>query len=407
MVDLAFTVAGSFIEVTVWVGAMIGGFAFLQHRLGHRVTAFLLRHWRAGPWLGALAGVIPGCGGAILVVPLFARSRVSFGTLVAALVATMGDASFVMIAANARLAGLVHAVLFTVGVACGIAVDVVGYSPRTRPQPVLDCGCVDLPATRERAHQLCTVAANGARHAMPATVADGPLAVAGGGRAERPASPPSLAMLPRVARLAQRLGVAVTGFWILVAVGITITVPVALRMFEPEAVPRPLPGVDPFLLIGTIGAALAYLVARRARQERLGRRPVPDGNGVAGVLREAAQESARVAVWIAVAFVAIEVATDLGLSIAGALSVAGLAGVLIGALLGLIPGCGPQIVLTGLYLGGTVPFATLIANALSQDGDALLPLLLLDRRSAVIASVLTTIPGLLGGVVVLTFGVSP
>ncbi len=45
-----------------------------------------------------------------------------------------------------------------------------------------------------------------------------------------------------------------------------------------------------------------------------------------------------------------------------------------------------------------VPFAALLANAISQDGDALFPLLAIDRRSSLIATVITTIPALLLGI---------
>lgn len=73
------------------------------------------------------------------------------------------------------------------------------------------------------------------------------------------------------------------------------------------------------------------------------------------------------------------------------------AGPMLGPVAGVIPGCG----------GAIVVIATLLANALSQDGDALLPLLLMDRRSAIIASVVTTIPGLVVGTLVLFLGVAP
>ena len=71
--------------------------------------------------------------------------------------------------------------------------------------------------------------------------------------------------------------------------------------------------------------------------------------------------------------------------------------VLIGALVGLIPGCGPQILFVTLYSRGMLPFAALIANAVSQDGDALFPLLAIDRRSALTATLITTIPALIIG----------
>lgn len=60
--------------------------------------------------------------------------------------------------------------------------------------------------------------------------------------------------------------------------------------------------------------------------------------------------------------------------------------------IGLIPGCAVQIVFTGLYVSGGLPLPTLVANAISQDGDALIPLAALRRHSAALATVVTTVP---------------
>jgi hypothetical protein len=56
--------------------------------------------------------------------------------------------------------------------------------------------------------------------------------------------------------------------------------------------------------------------------------------------------------------------------------------VAIGALVGLIPGCGPQIVVATLFVTGNLPFAAVLANTLSQHGDAIFPLLSSARRTA-------------------------
>lgn len=418
--SVAVPVADAFIQVTVLVAVMVGFFAYLQHRLGARVTRFLLRHWRAGPLLGGLAGVIPGCGGAILVVPLFVRSRVSFGTLVAALVATMGDASFVIIAANPQLALKLHLTLFVAGVGTGYLVDAIGYSPRPKPVEVNSCPCAGLvPAPGQPVHAcaggLAIGTATSPRATSMATVAPATAAERGPVATATLAPPPLGSTLVTVAprplqrwvRLAVGLGPAVLAFWAFVIVGVSVTGAVTLQLWDPLQLPRLIAGVDPFLSVGVGGTLAAAFVAHRARLERRGTEQAPQLVGLAAVLREAAQESARIAVWIAVAFLAIEAATELGFAVAAAISVAGIVGVLVGAGLGLIPGCAPQIVLTGLYASGAVPFATLLANALSQDGDALLPLIMLDRRSAVIASVITTIPGLVLGTAVLVLGVSP
>ena len=56
----------------------------------------LLRKSRAGQLvLGAALGATPGCLGAFTVVSLYSHRAVSFGALVAAMVATSGDEAFV------------------------------------------------------------------------------------------------------------------------------------------------------------------------------------------------------------------------------------------------------------------------------------------------------------------------
>lgn len=197
-------------------------------------------------------------------------------------------------------------------------------------------------------------------------------------------------------------------FWLLVGLGAMVTVPDLVQgVAAAPGTTAPAEGIDPALVIGLAGSFAAAALAhgeRRARRLGLPRREVSD---VVDVLRTSAIESARIAVWVTVAFLAMEAVAILGVSIVAMVSVAGIGGVLVGSALGLVPGCAPQIVLTGLYASGSLPFPTLLANALSQDGDALLPMLLMERRSALIASVITTIPGVLVGSLLLFTGIGP
>ena len=68
---------------------------------------------------------------------------------------------------------------------------------------------------------------------------------------------------------------------------------------------------------------------------------------------------------------------------------------IIAVLVGFIPGCGPQVLVTTLYISGVIPFAALIANAISNDGDALFPAIALTPRMAVIATLYSGIPALI------------
>ena len=83
----------------------------------------------------------------------------------------------------------------------------------------------------------------------------------------------------------------------------------------------------------------------------------------------------------------------------------GLIAVTIAAIIGLIPGCGPQIIAITAYTKDMISFPALAANAISQDGDALFPLLVRHKAASLWATVHTTIPALITGVVLLLAGV--
>ena len=67
----------------------------------------------------------------------------------------------------------------------------------------------------------------------------------------------------------------------------------------------------------------------------------------------------------------------------------------ISVLIGFIPGCGPQVLITTMYLAGFVPLSAQIGNAISNDGDALFPALAIAPRVAIIATLYSAIPALI------------
>ena len=73
--------------------------------------------------LAALLGIVPGCIGGFAVVSLFTHNLVSFGALVAMMIASSGDEAFIMLAMIPKTAILLFVILFVIGIAAGIAVD--------------------------------------------------------------------------------------------------------------------------------------------------------------------------------------------------------------------------------------------------------------------------------------------
>jgi hypothetical protein len=340
--------ADAFMQVGVFVALMVAPFGWARCRWGHRLDAALERRRAAAPLVAAALTMPPGCGGAIVVMAAYSRGAVSFGSAVAALVATMGDASWVLLAHDPWLTVQLKALLLVVGAVTGWIVDAVGIRPARRPVP------------------------------PPARASMSP-----------PAPVVAVAVAKRPVLALHDVGVLPALLWLAIGGGATVSVPVTFQLLAPE---------DLYLVLGVLGACLALVVFARA-----GCRLADDDESSAGetsfaaVLRHGGHEVAFVTVWVAAAYVAWALVTRVTGFDGSQLPVLGLAGVVVGALVGLVPGCAVQIVFAGIFAAGGMPLATLVANTISQDGDALLPLLALEHRSALVATVLTTIPALVVG----------
>ncbi len=109
-----------------------------------------------------------------------------------------------------------------------------------------------------------------------------------------------------------------------------------------------------------------------------------------------AEETSFIAVWVIGAYLAYDyLVMFAGLDLEAAFSTIAPLLPLIGILVGFVPGCGPQVLVTTLYVNGALPFAALIGNAISNDGDALFPAIALSPRIAVLATVVSAVPALI------------
>ena len=109
-----------------------------------------------------------------------------------------------------------------------------------------------------------------------------------------------------------------------------------------------------------------------------------------------AEETAFILVWVIGAYLAYDYVVEFaGLDLEAMFKTVAPLLPLIGVLIGLVPGCGPQVVVTTLYINGLVPFAALMGNAISNDGDALFPAIALNPKAALWATVYSTIPAVI------------
>ena len=306
-----------------------------QERLtGHRWGQYLL---------AALLGATPGCLGAFAVVAMYSHGVVSLGAVVAAMVATSGDESFIMLALIPKQALLVFAALFVLGIVSGALTDAL---VRTRihrdPTP---------PHTFEVHHEeLCDCFPGRQdllRQWQECSPARGILSV-------------GLATFV-LALLAGWLGPA-TWNWIRVTLLLTsvaaifIVSTVSEHFLEEHLWDHVARQHVPRIFLWTLGVLFLMFVLT----ERLD-----------------LDEPLRRATW-AILFVA--------------------------CLVGLIPESGPHLIFVTLYAKGSIPLSVLLASSIVQDGHGMLPVLAESRRTFVLIKAINFAVGLLCGGLLMASG---
>jgi len=395
---LVFSVRDGFVQVSAFVAVTVLLFSYVQYRTGGRVVTYLENNERMQPLAGALLGLTPGCGGAIIAMPLYIRGTVSFGTVVAALAATAGDSAFVILALAPEAALYAYGLAFVSAVLFGYAIDLYG----------LGIGRVDRAVDR-----ISRPMTDGGF--ATTSVADGGPSIPdyamdddhghhhdhdhGGGAGSESG------LVAAVAPAMRRVSHGVHVLWWVVAAGGLVAGVTYLARGAPEV---PLAFGPTFFglftvagLSGTVMSFYLHFVGRRFIGEGEAGRIREEFGSAYETFQHAAMETSMVTVWVIGAYLLYEYGIVVFSLDIGALAAA--AGVLApvgGALLGLVPGCAPQIVFAGIYAEGGIPFSALTANAISQDGDALFPLMAIDMKAAVVATIYTTIPALIVGVAI-------
>lgn len=113
-------------------------------------------------------------------------------------------------------------------------------------------------------------------------------------------------------------------------------------------------------------------------------------------LTRMAEETSFISIWVIAAYLGYDYVTAFaGIDLEAAFSSVAVLLPLIAIGIGFVPGCGPQVVVTTLYINGLIPFSALLGNAISNDGDALFPAIALNPKAALAATLVTSIPALI------------
>ena len=109
----------AYLQVTVFVAATLALFYSAEKMFNVDLGEVMARRVGWQPAIAAVLGALPGCGGAIVVVTQFTRGYASFGALISVLVATMGDAAFLLVAREPMTALLIMAISLSAGTLTG------------------------------------------------------------------------------------------------------------------------------------------------------------------------------------------------------------------------------------------------------------------------------------------------
>lgn len=406
-------IADSFLGIGVLVAAMLAVISVARSRGERRWDRWLVNYPKAGPAVAAVLSLPPGCSGVVITVTLYGERRVTFGTVVAAMLATMGDSAWVLIAADPVLAAQLKLSFLIGGAIGGYAVDALHLEPRARQLVTLahhDAQQLPIVTTLRNSANCEFSDAQGSRLAVlqgTSTTSPPPIVLDSPAELTRGKNPKSCCVTSSEARPSR--GHPSSGFefidavfWLTIAVGLIFVVPMELLGID-EDVFDSIVGSFGFVTVGVFGFVCSAVALLRKRDREPPCRCVDDSTILAALGRTTHRAAALVTIITTVSISAVLLVETVGLDIES-LIFYGLFGVLLAAMLGIVPSCGIEVMVAGLFVAGVLPLGALLAYLISHNGAGLLPLLAIHRQSAMASVLITTSVAIIVGSMVVLIG---
>ena len=325
----------AYLAVSVFVGFTLIVFIGLDSLTKFDIHSFLEKTKKFHVPIASLLGAIPGCGGAIIVVTQYIQGRISFGSLVAVLTATMGDAAFLILAMEPSTGFLIFILGICVGTVSGYVVDLI--------------------------------------HATNFMMANSDIEL-------------------EFEKLKKTFVSNFNIFWLILFVpGFFIGILLAFQIDVDSLFNLP-PNVSIVLLLGSAGAILSIFMWSLNPLSDF----QCSTDKSRGFLSRVIDTTNFVTTWVISGFLVFEIFmyfTNIDLKLFFDLWLPFVP--LIAILFGFLPGCGPQIVVATFYLNGYVPLSAEIGNAISNDGDALFPAIALAPKAAILATIYSGLPAII------------
>jgi len=322
----------AYLQVSVFVGFTLFIFIGMDSLTKFNIPYVLDKTKKFHVIMASLLGALPGCGGAIVVVTQYIQGRISFGSLVAVLTATMGDAAFLLLAAEPFTGLFIFALGASVGALTGYIVDKIHGETYLQGNSKLKVEFEKLRKTFVSKFNI---------------------------------------------------------FWTLIFLpGFVIGLFVAFQKDLDQILKIP----EGFSLVASLGLAGAMLSIFMWSLNPLSDFQCSTDR-TRNLLSRVVDTTNFVTTWVICGFLVFEIFIyitsydlktffDIWLPFVPMMAI----------FFGFLPGCGPQIVVTTFYLNGFIPLSAEIGNAISNDGDALFPAIALAPKAAIVATLYSAIP---------------
>ena len=325
----------AYLQVSVFVGFTLFIFIGLDSLTKFDITSFLVKTKKFHVPLSAFLGALPGCGGAIIVVTQYIQGRIGFGSLVAVLTATMGDAAFLILAIEPSTGLLIFALGAVVGSITGYVVDIT-HGNKFLIQKFDDDGNEEV--------------------------------------------------------LEKTFVSKFNIFWLLIFMpGFILGILVAFQVNINNLIFLP-NNLELTAIIGSSGAILSIFMWSLNPLSDF----QCSTDKSRGFLSRVVDTTNFVSTWVICGFLIFEIFmffTSIDLKVFFDIWLPFVP--LIAIFFGFLPGCGPQVVVATFYLNGFIPLSAELGNAISNDGDALFPAIALAPKAAVVATIYSAVPAII------------
>ena len=324
----------AYLQVSVFVGFTLFIFIGLDSLSNFNINVFLSKTKKFHVLLSSILGALPGCGGAIIIVTQYIQGRISFGSLVAVLTATMGDAAFLILAIEPSTGFLIFIIGILVGIISGYTVDFIHRSEFLKQEDN---------------------------------------------------------KIEKTEKLDKTFVSKFNYFWLIIFMpGFVLGILLAFQVNMDHFVT-----FKSISLIDIIGSAGAILSIFMWSLNPLSDFQCSTDKS-RGLLSRVIDTTNFVTTWVICGFLIFEIFiffTSIDLKYFFDIWMPFVP--LVAIFFGFLPGCGPQVVVATFYLNGFIPLSAEIGNAISNDGDALFPAIALAPKAAIIATLYSAIPAIL------------